>query len=62
MLGPITAPMARRAGLYRMQLLLSSPSRPALHARLDAALPAIQALPEARRARWSLDVDPMDLY
>ena len=54
--------MARRAGMYRMQLLLSSPSRPALHARLDAVLPAIHALPEARRARWSLDVDPVDLY
>ena len=60
--GPVTAPMARRAGLYRMQLLLSSTSRPALHARLDAALPAIHALPEARRTRWSLDVDPVDLY
>ena len=55
-------PMARRAGLYRMQLLLSSSSRPALHARLDAALPSLYALPEARRARWSLDVDPVDLY
>jgi len=61
-LGPLTAPMARRAGLYRMQLLLSSASRPALHACLDAALPAIHALPEARRTRWSLDVDPIDLY
>lgn len=62
LLGPLTAPMARRAGLYRMQLLLSSASRPALHALLDAALPAIHALPEARRTRWSLDVDPVDLY
>ena len=62
LLGPLTAPMARRAGLYRMQLLLSAPARPALHALLDAALPAIHALPEARRTRWSLDVDPMDLY
>ncbi|WP_372016725.1 primosomal protein N' [Pseudoxanthomonas sp. 10H] len=60
--GPVTAPMARRAGLYRMQLLLSSSTRPALHALLDAALPAIHALPEARRTRWSLDVDPVDLY
>ena len=62
LLGPLTAPMPRRAGRYRMQLLLSSASRPALHARLDAVLPAIHALPEARRARWSLDVDPVDLY
>ena len=60
--GPVTAPMARRAGLYRMQLVLSAAARPALHALLDAALPAIHALPEARRTRWSLDVDPVDLY
>jgi primosomal protein N' (replication factor Y) len=29
---------------------------------LHAALPAIRALPEARKVRWSLDVDPVDLY
>ena len=62
LLGPVTAPMSRRAGLYRMQLLLSAATRPVLHALLDAALPAIHALPEARRTRWSLDVDPIDLY
>ena len=61
-LGPIPAPMSRRAGMHRMQLLLSSPSRRELHALLDAALPAIYELPEARKTRWSLDVDPLDLY
>ena len=62
LLGPVTAPMARRAGLYRMQLLLSCRNRRGLHQCLDAALAAIHALPEARRTRWSLDVDPVDLY
>ncbi|CAN7180742.1 primosomal protein N' [Pseudoxanthomonas sp. LjRoot168] len=60
--GPLPAPMPRRAGLHRVQLLLSSPERRALHRMLDLALPQIHALPEARRTRWSLDVDPMDLY
>jgi primosomal protein N' (replication factor Y) len=60
--GPLPAPMPRRAGYQRAQLLLSSPERRALHAALDAALPAVHALPEARRVRWSLDVDPVDLY
>ncbi|GAB2503835.1 primosomal protein N' [Lysobacter humi (ex Lee et al. 2017)] len=60
--GPLPAPMPRRAGFQRAQLVLSSNARPALHAALDAALPAIRALPEARRVRWSLDVDPVDLY
>lgn len=60
--GPLPAPMPRRAGFQRAQLLLSSTDRRSLHAALDAALPAIHAAPEARRVRWSLDVDPVDLY
>ena len=60
--GPVAAPMPRRAGMYRAQLLLSSPTRRALHIALEAALPAVYALPEARKTRWSLDVDPVDLY
>ncbi|TWI06726.1 primosomal protein N' [Aerolutibacter ruishenii] len=60
--GPLPAPMPRRAGYQREQLLLSSPTRRHLHAALDVALPAIHALPEARKVRWSLDVDPTDLY
>ena len=50
------------AGYQRVQLLLSSPSRPALHAALDALMPLLRAAPEARKVRWSLDVDPVDLY
>jgi primosomal protein N' (replication factor Y) len=60
--GPLPAPMPKRAGYQRAQLLLSSPRRAALHAAIDAALPTIHALPEARKVRWSLDVDPIDLY
>lgn len=60
--GPMPAPMPRRAGFQRMQLLLSSPNRRTLHATLDAATPALHELPEARKVRWSLDVDPVDLY
>ncbi|RDY66763.1 primosomal protein N' [Lysobacter soli] len=60
--GPLPAPMPRRAGYQRMQLLLSAADRRSLHAALDAALPAIHASAEARKVRWSLDVDPVDLY
>jgi primosomal protein N' (replication factor Y) len=60
--GPLPAPMPRRAGYQRSQLVVSATGRPALHAALDAALPAIRELPEARKVRWSLDVDPVDLY
>ncbi len=60
--GPVTAPMPKRAGMHRAQLILSSPNRRDLHAALDAALLHIYELPQARKVRWSLDVDPMDLY
>ena len=60
--GPMPAPMPRRAGMHRAQLQLQAGSRRALHAALDAVVPALYALPEARRVRWSLDVDPIDLY
>ena len=60
--GPLPAPMQRRAGMHRMQLLLSSTTRRSLHALLDSVLPRLYELPEARRVRWSLDVDPLDLY
>ncbi|HZV38245.1 MAG TPA: primosomal protein N', partial [Pseudoxanthomonas sp.] len=60
--GPMPAPMPRRAGFQRMQLLLSSPNRRTLHAALDASVPGFHELPEARKVRWSLDVDPVDLY
>ena len=60
--GPMPAPMPRRAGYQRTQLLLSSAQRPVLHAVLDHVVPLLHGLPEARRVRWSLDVDPVDLY
>jgi len=60
--GPMPAPMPRRAGYQRTQLLLSCPQRGPLHRLLDQVVPAIHTLPEARRVRWSLDVDPIDLY
>ncbi len=60
--GPLPAPMPRRAGMHRAQLLVSAPDRRTLHGALDAAVPALYDMPEARKVRWSLDVDPVDLY
>ena len=60
--GPLPAPMPRRAGYQRMQLLLASGERARLQRALSALAPALYALPEARKVRWSLDVDPIELY
>src|SRR3546814_9790997 len=47
--GPLPAPMPRRAGMHRAQLLVSAANRRALHGALDAAMPALYGLPEARK-------------
>lgn len=60
--GPLPAPLVRRAGHFRSQLMLQSRQRPALHRLLGAVVPQIETWPEARRVRWSLDVDPAELY
>jgi primosomal protein N' (replication factor Y) len=59
-LGPVAPPMERRAGRVRGQLLLEAAERAPLHRCLDDWLPALESLPEARRVRWSLDVDPQE--
>ncbi|HSC48558.1 MAG TPA: primosomal protein N' [Gammaproteobacteria bacterium] len=60
-LGPAPAPMERRAGRYRAHLLLQCPERGPLQRLLAEALPRLDALKEARRVRWSIDVDPASL-
>lgn len=62
LLGPVPAPMERRAGEYRYQLLLQARQRGPLHRFLARWLPALEALKSARRVRWSVDVDPMEMY
>jgi primosomal protein N' (replication factor Y) len=61
-LGPVDAPMARRAGRYRAQLLLQSSDRKSLHAILGSLRPALEEEPAARKVRWSVDVDPIELF
>ncbi len=62
LLGPVPAAMARRAGRYHAQLLVESPERARLHEFLDAWLPQVEQLKSARAVRWSLDVDPLELF
>ncbi|MFA5018571.1 MAG: hypothetical protein WC504_13550, partial [Methylobacter sp.] len=39
-----------------------SSKRPELHALLNVLMPKIEKLKQAKKVRWSLDVDPVDLY
>jgi primosomal protein N' (replication factor Y) len=60
--GPIPAPMPRRAGRYRVQLLMQATMRPLLQRCLKRILPKIEKLPGKQHVRWSLDVDPLDMF
>ncbi len=61
LLGPIPAPMEKRAGRFRAQLLLESPQRGPLQTLLNELKVAAKALPLSRKVRWSIDVDPNDM-
>lgn len=61
-LGPAPAPMQKRAGRHRAQLLLHSGARAPLHQILKSILPVIKTLPEQQKVRWSLDIDPLELF
>jgi primosomal protein N' (replication factor Y) len=56
---PVPAALPRRAGRERAQLLVQSESRQRLRTFLAAWHSALSDL-RATRARWSLDVDPLD--
>jgi len=56
---PIPMTMTRVANVDRAQLLLESASRPALQAFLKVWMEALREI--KTRARWSLEVDPVDI-
>jgi primosomal protein N' (replication factor Y) len=58
---PVPMRLARLASLERAQLLVESPSRPALQAFLPAWREAIEGLKAPARLRWHLEVDPLEL-
>lgn len=60
-LGPAPAPLARKANLYRMQLLLKAPSRKQLQAALTAMREWLSTNKPSTNIRWNVDVDPQDL-
>ena len=60
-LGPVPSPMERRAGRYRAQLLVDATTRGALQRFLPGWIAELEALPSARKVRWSVDVDPQEM-
>ncbi len=60
-LGPVPAPLARKAGRHRYLLLLRAAERRGLHALLHRLIPQAAGLRAARAVRWSVDVDPSEI-
>ncbi|MCW9023212.1 MAG: primosomal protein N' [Gammaproteobacteria bacterium] len=60
--GPVPAPMERRAGRYRAQLLIQHSHRHALQQWLSVQIAKVETMKSARKVRWSIDVDPMEMY
>lgn len=59
-LGPVPAPLEKRANRYRAQLLLTSRQRPVLHAALHRLQQHENRLAGRSTVHWSIDVDPIE--
>lgn len=62
LLGPVEAPMLKRQGEYRYQLLIQSSQRAPLHHLLHHATAFLEKSPLAKKVRWSLDIDPLEMF
>ncbi|MFP4129421.1 MAG: primosomal protein N' [Halorhodospira sp.] len=60
-LGPVPAPMERREGRRRAQLMVRAERRAELQRFLLRWCQGLDSLQGARRVRWSLDVDPVEM-
>ena len=60
--GPLPAPMERRAGRFRAQLLFQHHHRGELQQWLAGLMPQLESMKSARKVRWSIDIDPMEMY
>lgn len=60
-MGPAPSPLARKANLYRMQLLIKSPTRKPLQHSLTSLREWLNKNKHGSNVRWNIDVDPQDL-
>jgi primosomal protein N' (replication factor Y) len=59
--GPIPAPMIRRAGRFRAQLIIQSNERKVLHYALKLSEEWLVNKKRIAHIRWSIDVDPQEM-
>lgn len=61
-LGPMPAPMQRKAGKYRAQLWIQAKKRQELQNVLKTLIQQLEKLKLGRKVRWSIDVDPLEIF
>lgn len=62
MMGPISSNMEKRAGYFRIQLLLHTFNRKVLQQILSQIMPTLDNHKLTQGIRWSLDVDPLEVF
>ena len=62
LIGPLPSPMQRRAGKFRCQLILLAPDRRTVQLATGALVAQAEVTPARHGLKWSVDVDPQDLY
>ncbi len=60
--GPFPAPMEKKAGVFRSHLMLQSSRRPLLQQFLSQFCLQLEHHPLSANVRWSIDVDPYDMF
>lgn len=60
--GPIPAPLEKKVGYYRSQLLLQSTNRKILHIELNKCIKQLEHSVLAKKVRWTIDVDPLEMF
>ncbi len=58
--GPLPAPIEKRAGRFRLQLLIQANERNTLRQLLGPWMLMLEELKSSKKVRWSLDVDPQE--
>jgi primosomal protein N' (replication factor Y) len=61
LMGPVPAPLEKRAERYRAQLLIQTDTRNLRHACLNYLTIQEKTIPNQKSIRWSIDIDPVEL-
>ncbi|HLB30192.1 MAG TPA: primosomal protein N', partial [Gammaproteobacteria bacterium] len=59
--GPYPAPLEKRAGRSRWQILVQSAGRKRLQGALSVWAPRLESIASGKKLRWFLDVDPREM-